>query len=195
MKSKLKENKFLYYTLGCFGCFGIVVFAGIIFGGCVLLFGSNDNTDEDVIKTEQISTKDSSSNDEKEEQPKINDTNVTIEDVNFKITSTEFNKTVAGYSSDEQYLIVELQVKNNSKESYTVNNSDFVLIIDGAEFEIDSTTTAYYDGGFFLEKINPSISKTASVVFEIPKDLKGKQILLQVQPNKFKNNKGLINIK
>lgn len=123
-------------------------------------------------------------------------TNVTVNDVNYKVVSTEFKKTVAGYTSeDNQYMIVKIKIKNNSKETFTANNSQFNVLIDGAEYENDATTTAYHDNGFFLEKINPGISKTASIVYEVPKNVKKKEMQLQIKPNSFKKETGLIELK
>lgn len=193
MFKKRKENKFLYYGFGCFGCFGVLLMVVIIFGGCALLLSSDSDNAKTETKTNEVVVK-KEVMDEKKEETKLHKSKATIDGVNYEVLSIDFSNSVAGYTSNEQYLIVKIQITNNSDSTITTNNSRFTLLIDNAEYEDDATTTAYLDGGFLLEKINPSISKIASIVYEVPSDVTKKEIHLQVKPNSFKKDVALIDI-
>jgi len=119
----------------------------------------------------------------------------TLNDVTYTVDSVETSNTVAGYTSQSgTYLIVTLTVRNDSNESVSLSNGDFKVLIDGAEYEDDPTTTAYHDGGFLLEDLNPKMSKTASVVYEVPSNASETPKTLQIQPNMFKDDKLVIQL-
>lgn len=127
-------------------------------------------------------------NDEPEEQVVEMKGNAIISDVAYKVESVQYAKTVADYTSQSgQYAVVEITVTNDSNAAVTINDSDFKYMISDKEYEKDATVTAYYDNGFFLENINPGMSKTASVVYEVPAKLSGQQ-MLKVLPNQFKKD-------
>lgn len=203
VKGKDLKNPWL---IGCGGgCLGIILVFVLLFGGCVAIFsGSSDDDDDNSMKSEKIaetSTAEDTSaeSEEPEEDSEIvvkMKQNVTIENVTYKVESVDYANTVAGYTAEGgQYAVVKIKVYNGSNEATMINDSDFQYVVDGNLYKADATTTAYYDNGFFLENINPGMSKTASVVYEVPKDLSGKQELLQIEPNMFKKDKAYVLIK
>lgn len=118
-----------------------------------------------------------------------------IEGVAYKVDSVKTSKEVAGYTSQSgTYLIVTLTVRNDSDKAIMLNNGDFIVLIDGAEYEDDPTTSAYHDGGFLLDSLNPKMSKTASVVYEVPSNVSEMPIMLQIKPNRFKKDKLIIQL-
>lgn len=141
-----------------------------------------------------------------EKQDTENETNTTEEmhylreeavlrDVVYAVNDMKTSDTVSGYTSQSgTYLIVTLTVRNDSNEAISLNNGDFTVLIDGAEYEDDPTTSAYHDGGFLLSTLNPKMSKTASVVYEVPSNASEMPIILQIQPNVFKKDKLLIRL-
>ena len=135
-----------------------------------------------------METAEAEENDEIEEQVVEMKSNAIISDVAYKVDSVQYAKTVADYTSQSgQYAVVEITVTNDSNKAVTINDSDFKYMISDNEYEKDATVTAYYDNGFFLENINPGMSKTASVVYEVPEELSG-QKMLKVLPNQFKKD-------
>ena len=90
----------------------------------------------------------------------------------YKFTSTigdEFMQTKA----DGIYLIVDLRIKNISKETRTVDNSLFCLFDShGNKFETsnEGTTALEMNSGksLFLKEIHPNISTSGKLVFEVP---------------------------
>lgn len=86
-----------------------------------------------------------------------------------KLSSVLGNKTTNG-----KFVIVELVVKNYDKKARVVDSNMFkVKTADGTEYSADLELDMYVNEGgvgFFLEDINPNLSKTGKVVFELPAD-------------------------
>jgi len=76
------------------------------------------------------------------------------------------------------FKIVKLTVTNNQKDAITMDGSLFKLIDDkGREFtastEAQSAAMADNKEGLFLKQINPGLSVSGEVVFDVPPDAKG----------------------
>lgn len=115
-----------------------------------------------------------------------------IETVN-SLGSEYFGETAQGV-----FLLVSVTVSNNGNESLDVSDSFFTLV-DG-EKTFDSNTMAAIHANengdsFFVKSINPDLSLTSYVVFDVPQsiiDSSTKQ--LQVQTGYWGTEKGLINL-
>lgn len=176
---------------------GIVSLCVLAFVFLGYLFTGNESNDAADIKQEEKGivaaeeteeTVEVEENNELDEQVVEMKSDAIISDVAYKVESIQYAKTVADYTSQSgQYAVVEITVANNSNKAVTINDSDFKYMISDNEYEKDATVTAYYDNGFFLENINPGMSKTASVVYEVPAKLSGQQ-MLKVLPNQFKKD-------
>ena len=136
-------------------------------------------------------TKETAKDETKEEVPKedvykIGDS-VAIDDLTYVVKGIETKQTIAGYTSESgTYLAVTVEVTNNSAKPKTVSDSDFTLKLGEAEYTNDATTTAYHEGGFLLEEINPGLSTTSSIVFEVPKEFGTAELV--IKPNRFKDD-------
>lgn len=183
---------------------GIVSLIVLAFGFLVYLSTNNDTTErveeaeivaaEETEETEEVVTEPETEPEQTEYVVDM-DKAINFDNVLYSVVSYDFAKTVAGYTSQSgQYMIVKINVKNTSDETESVSNGVFDLIINGNEYESDATTTAYYDGGFTFEKITPDMEKTASVVYEVPMDIKG-DVMLQVRPSVWGGEAGYINLK
>lgn len=107
---------------------------------------------------------------------------------NVKIVVTSFQS--ADSVGDNQYdiakaqgvfKIVKIALTNNQKDAITVDSNSFKLIDDqGREFSDSSEAqTALMSSSnsdqqnFFLKQINPGITISGEVIFDVPKDAKG----------------------
>lgn len=82
------------------------------------------------------------------------------------------------------YWVFPIAVRNDDKESRTVDTSMFELISNsGVKYEPDSTAGIYAntDSPFFLQKINPGIVLNGYVVFDMPKDQQIADYKMQVR--------------
>jgi len=98
-------------------------------------------------------------------------------------TATTQLKSAFGNKSGN-WVLITVTVKNESKEAVTTDSSFFKLLsADGSTYETDSDSLMYLSGdqNFFLEKINPNLSKTGQVLFAVPAGANPQDFTLQVQ--------------
>ncbi|MEK3947316.1 DUF4352 domain-containing protein [Paenibacillus sp. FSL H7-0703] len=119
----------------------------------------------------------------KEEAPKMAKIGEAVQVGNLAVQANKASsKTTIGQNeylqkkTSDKYIVVNLSIKNLDKEARTLDASMFKLIdAAGLEYEPMSDADLYVnDSGnmLFLAKINPGLTKTANVVFEVPKDSK-----------------------
>ncbi|MDP9738272.1 DUF4352 domain-containing protein [Peribacillus frigoritolerans] len=87
-----------------------------------------------------------------------------------KISNVLGDKTTEG-----KFVIVEMAIKNLDKKERMADSNMFKIKADGAEYGADAELDMYVNEGgigFFLETMNPNISKTGKVVFELPAEAK-----------------------
>ncbi len=106
-------------------------------------------------------------------------------DIVITASKTSFAQNVGGtygQNATGRYIIVDLALKNEGKDSVTVNSTQFVLLKGDVEYDVDTLATTYANEagkGFFLESINPGLEKKGKVVFDIPKDASGFELQFQ----------------
>ncbi|MDQ0232091.1 DUF4352 domain-containing protein [Metabacillus malikii] len=118
----------------------------------------------------------------------------TIADVSFTVNGVEEtneiksgNEFIENAKTEGKFIIADVTIENAQKEALTINSSFFkILKDDGTEYEAVTdaeVTMAMGDAGtdFFLEQINPGLSKSGKVVFEVPGDLDLTKAVLQCQ--------------
>ncbi|WP_207652685.1 DUF4352 domain-containing protein [Desulfosporosinus sp. FKA] len=158
----------------------------VIIGGIGSALGGKGNKSTSASAPTTTSTS-SSSTTKPTEQPKPTELSNTGTSSNVKITVTGF-QTAATVGTNEYstakaqgvFKIVKLTITNNQKDAITVDSNSFKLVDDqGREFT-DSTeaqtalmTSDSSNQNFFLKQINPGITVSGLVVFDVPKDAKG----------------------
>ena len=100
-------------------------------------------------------------------------------------------------SQSGTYLLINVTVENNGNETITIDSSLFSLTdSEGREFthSNEGQTALIMSGSnnFFLKQVQPGLSSTGDVVFEIPTDATGLQ--LTVKPSIFSGKKATINL-
>ena len=125
---------------------------------------------------------------------------VKVGDVEFTVNGTSTAKNVGGeYGQDAQgtFLVADVTVKNVGSESITTDASFFKLVSGEKTFDADSTAGIYANpnSGFFLEQINPDLSATGKVVFDVSDEvIANPELLMQVQTGFFGTETGTIKI-
>ncbi len=106
-----------------------------------------------------------------------------IAEVSFTVNSVEETKEISSgnefienATTEGKYVIVEVTVKNEKKEALTINSSYFSLqTIEGVVYEPNTDGKVMMammdEDDFFLQQVNPGLSKTGKVVFEVGEDL------------------------
>ena len=107
----------------------------------------------------------------------------TIADVSFTVNSVEEtqeissgNEFIENATTEGKFVIVDVTVKNEKKEALTINSSYFKLFTsEGVEYEPNTDGKVMMammdEEDFFLQQVNPGLSKTGKVVFEVGADL------------------------
>ncbi len=132
---------------------------------------SND-LEEVNIPSENIVQKTNSGSvtEEKNNVPKGSDIDVEIIDVQKTDKVGEsFSGYFMGTEASGTYLLFTLKVKNNGNDAYHLSDSDIKLIDQqGREFTADTGASMYLKDSFLFETINPGITQSGQVAFDVP---------------------------
>lgn len=162
-------KKGILYAIGFF----------LLLGACMAAIGE-DETQTAATSPGPSAGESNDSAKEESKSAKIGDT-VKAGDLTYKVISVETKKEIKDpiggvYKPGAgQYIVLELEVKNEGKEKITMDTTLTKLVDDeGAEYEADPQADTWVNGnggqalGFFLEPINPHAKKKAKVVFDTP---------------------------
>lgn len=113
-------------------------------------------------------------NDPEEKEHRIGDI-VKVNNLAYRVNQVESAKQIGSgvisEKADGYFLMVNLTVTNQGKEPQTIDSSMFTLIEDdGTRYAANGAVAMFIKGNnnFFLEKLNPKLSKTGYVVFDVP---------------------------
>ena len=192
-KEKVKKP---FYKKWWVWVLAIIIIGNIVNGGGEEETASRDTKAEtastEPAKTEEPKAEEPAKKEEaKKEEPKKEEVKAfgigekaTIADVGFTLNGVEEtneinsgNEFIPNATTEGKFIIADVSVENGQKEALTINSS-FFKIKTTDEVEYEATTDgevimAMGDnmGDFFLEQINPGLSKSGKVVFEVPADL------------------------
>lgn len=157
-----------------------------VLGGIIVISiasGGGEETPEETTAAPEAKTADAQPKEEvKKEEPKKEEAAEVIGKLNepfkvgevtFTVTGSNTTKNVGGeFGVDSQgtFLVLDVIVKNESKEALTVDSSFFSLESEGATYDADSSADIYAnDAGksFFLQEINPNLELKGKVVFDV----------------------------
>ncbi|MGN4759777.1 DUF4352 domain-containing protein, partial [Bacillus cereus group sp. MYBK227-2] len=104
--------------------------------------------------------------------------------VKIAVGSVETLESVGSEHINEKaqgvFKVVELTLTNNQKDAITLSSNSFKLV-DNQNREFSPNSTAQIklnvanggDSKFLLEKLNPGLSQTGKIIFDVPKDVQG----------------------
>ena len=121
-------------------------------------------------------------------QAKVGDT-VTDGDLGFTVQSVSIASTIGNSFTTKTaqgvFYVLTVKIQNNGKDTKTINASDF-KVTDSQGRKFDYSTDGQLameetNGGtsFFLQQVQPSLSVTGKIVFDVPKDATGLKLLAQ----------------
>ncbi|MFJ7738863.1 DUF4352 domain-containing protein [Lysinibacillus sp. NPDC097287] len=180
------------------------------------MFGGGEDTPEtadkaDTPKAETGSAPDADGKVETSAEPKKEETKeqakvpgigevINVGDVEFTVNGTSTAKNVGGQfgsNATGTYLLVDVTVKNVGNESITTDASFFKLKAGEKTYDADSGASISADSElkFFLQQVNPDLSNTGTVVFDVSDELiANPDLMLQVQTGFFGTETGTIKI-
>lgn len=159
--------------------------------------GTNEeNVNEEVEDTENVNKDEASENEEVVEIAGIGE-QINVSDVFFTVNDVSTATNVGGeYGQDaqSQFTIINVTVQNEKNEPITVDSNFFKLLSGERTYEADGTAGMYAneDADFFLTSVNPGVSLTGNVVFDVPADLT--DLILQVQTGFWGTETGQIKL-
>lgn len=160
-----------------------------------------DSGKETTVET-SASTKSPAKKDAPKEKAKVSGIGevVKVGDVEFTINGVSTAKNVGGeYGSKSQgtYLLLDTTVTNKGNEAITTDSSFFKLMVGEKTYEADSSASIFAneDTNFFLEQVNPDLSATGVVVFDVSDEvIANPDLLLQVSTGFFGTETGTIKV-
>lgn len=107
--------------------------------------------------------------------------------VGYTVTDVRVANSIGGefgVEADGVFLIVDMEMTNNAQESFLVDSSLYSLVdSEGREYEVDSEAVGYVEESLLLEQVDPDVTTTGTLVYDVPTDQEGRQ--LQLQPAGF----------
>ena len=92
----------------------------------------------------------------------------TVTDVS---TTDRVGSDVVGEDADGQFVIIKLEMTNTGDESLDLSSRPFTLVdSQDREFEVDTMAMGYTENSIVFEQLNPGLSKTGVIVFDVNPD-------------------------
>lgn len=112
-------------------------------------------------------------------------------EVTKKVGSEYVNKT-----AQDTYLIIDISVTNNEKESLTVSSNFFKLLNGENEYSSDSVGAIYLeDNSIIFKELNPGVTLQGKLIFDVPESVAiANETKLQVQTGIWGTEKDLISL-
>lgn len=104
---------------------------------------------------------------------------ITLNSFKYTINSVEQKTNIIGamgyLTKEGNFLIVDLTLENVGNEAEYINDELYIVDSQNREFESDYEYSMYVDNYLSsINKINPGLSETGQLVFDIPENLEGK---------------------
>lgn len=193
----------------------ILIVAIVLIGVIANIFGDADqdktsetpSDDSSTSVSSEETTEEPSEEVPEEEAPEEHEftvgQDVPVGDMIFKVTSVEVVDNLnTDYSETtpigDKFVLVNLDLTNNGNEQTTISSSFFKLLNGDITYETDSnadTALIMQDRSFFLTEINPGLTASGTVAFDLPADAADPaQLVLQVQTGVFGTETGEIKL-
>ena len=101
------------------------------------------------------------------------------------------NSLGEGYSvaqTDNNFVVVTINITNNSGEPYDVNPLNFTLVEGDKEYEHTNDALFSLENVMFLDTINPSLSNEYIIVYETATTTEQSEYRLKIRHNYFSKN-------
>lgn len=172
-----------------------------------------DTTANNSDAVDQVKKEDPQKEAPKKEAPKKEDKmfsigeEVSVGDMVYVVNNVEVSNqvgpSVLPTTASGTFLIANVTVLNKGNKAVTVDSSFFKLVDGEKEFEADSIASmsanqgemGQIDNSFFLQKLNPDVSLSGNVVFDISEDQAvSSGNALRVQTGAFGTQKAVIKL-
>ncbi|WP_312649267.1 DUF4352 domain-containing protein [Proteiniclasticum sp.] len=173
----------------------------VIVIGAALSGGGDGDPNDGVVDNEKPVAEEASEQPEESATPIVEEeivevgigTPATIAGVSFTVNTVEETKKISSgnefiedVETEGKFLILDITIKNDKKEPITIDSSFFKLITSN-KVEYDPNTDGAVimammnEADFFLQQVNPGLSKTGKVIFEVGADIDLNSLILRGQ--------------
>ena len=118
---------------------------------------------------------------------------VSVGDFEYTIISVQSGKKVSNSlhtsRTDGMFILIEIQVKNTGTSEKTLYESDMTLFHSGSEYEIFDESLYFDDCFSVLENIGAKMTKSFTLVYELPEDFTTDDYLQVKGPGLFDGKK------
>lgn len=188
---------------------GVIAFVGLMVLGAIAGGGKNTTTTTQPVVVDQANveqTKSEPASTKQVEQiaqiAKVGDT-VIDSDLAFTVTGVTTAKSLGNQytKSDAQgtFYIITLKVENKSKETKTIDSS-MLKVTDSQKRQFERSIEGQTAKGLaqgkvdmFLQQVQPSLSVTGDIVFDLPTDIQDPKLI--VKGNVFGSGKEISLVK
>jgi len=131
------------------------------------------------------------------EKLNVGDISYTVKSVRIddRVGTENFNQEANG-----QYIIIEIEITNNSNETVTISDSYFELLYGDKTYDSDSTASLYISmeddvDSIWYEELNPDLTLTGKIVFDVTEEVaNSNDTKLQVQTGYWGTQTGIISL-
>jgi hypothetical protein len=151
---------------------------------------SGDDKKDEATKASTEPKQETKKDEPKKEEPKKEEPKKELSKegesskVKIAVGSVESIDSVGGEYLKEKaqgvFKVVEITITNNQKDAITVDANSFKLVDNkDREFTYSTQAQSAFDIGnggksdFFLKQLNPSLSQTGKIIFDVPADAQG----------------------
>ncbi|EMK2594049.1 DUF4352 domain-containing protein [Bacillus cereus] len=145
---------------------------------------TTDNPKQEAKATSDNSKQEKEKDNNKSEQPKELSKEGESSNVKITVGGTETLESVGNEYSNQPaqgiFKVVEISITNNQKDAITINGNNFKLVDNqDREFKYSTQAQITYDitnehnSNFFLKQLNPGLTQTGKIVFDVPKEAQG----------------------
>ncbi|PGX07753.1 DUF4352 domain-containing protein [Bacillus sp. AFS033286] len=169
------------FKFGCLGFIGLIIL-GII--GSALGSGDDEKEKSSTEPKQETSAPATKEEPKKQEAKKELSKEGESSKVKIAVGSVESVDSVGGEYLKEKaqgvFKVIEVTVTNNQKDAITVDANSFKLVDNkDREFTYSTQAQTAFDVGnggksdFFLKQLNPGLSQTGKIIFDVPADAQG----------------------
>ena len=171
----------------------LVLIFGII---CIVASGSSNG---ETKKKEQKKDEPANEVTEEKKEYKIGEV-AKVGEVDYLINNVEVTKQIGNEyvntTAKDTFLIIDISITNNEKESLSVADTFFKLLNGENEYSADSTGAIYLnDSSIIFKKLNPGVTLQGKIVFDVPESVAiANETKLQVQTGVWGSEKDVISL-
>ncbi|BAS45768.1 hypothetical protein SSCHL_0988 [Staphylococcus schleiferi] len=186
-QSKKGKKKWLW---GCGGCLIVFIILATLFSACTAIFTGNNGDSNNSTKNESKEYKIG-------DTAKNGDLEVTVNSVE---TAKQVGPSALPETAKDMYVIADVTIKNNGKDSLTIDTNMFKLKSGDKTANADSkgsiSANQSEDGSitdsFFLEQLNPESTTQGKVVFDVSENIANSDNKKLIINSRFFSSKNVI---